>query len=70
MLYAANQFDKLICSKNITESESKHKEKCGHLKVSNLKNCALMITFLFLKFDDLILRIYLKIYVYIYFRNV
>ncbi|XP_025423981.1 coiled-coil domain-containing protein 93 isoform X1 [Sipha flava] len=32
MFYAANQFDKLICSKNITESEPKRKEKCGHLK--------------------------------------
>ncbi|KAF0771641.1 coiled-coil domain-containing protein 93 [Aphis craccivora] len=32
MLYAANQFDKLNCFKNVLESESKRKEKCLHLK--------------------------------------
>lgn len=32
MLYAANQFDKLNCFKNILESEPKRKEKCLHLK--------------------------------------
>jgi hypothetical protein len=47
MFYAANQFDKLICSKNITESEPKRKEKCGHLKVSDFINCVFVITFLF-----------------------
>lgn len=47
MLYAANQFDKLICSKNITENELKCKEKCGHIKVFNLINCALIMIFIF-----------------------
>jgi len=37
MLYAANQFDKLICFKNVLESDIKHKERCNHLKVSSIK---------------------------------
>jgi len=36
MLYAANQFDKLICFKNSSESEPRHKERCLYLKVSSL----------------------------------
>lgn len=38
MLYAANQFDKLNCFKNVLESEPKRKEKCLHLKVSSIKD--------------------------------
>lgn len=37
MLYAANQFNKFICFKNILESELKHKERCNYLRVSIIK---------------------------------
>lgn len=36
MLYAANQFNKLICFKNSSENEPKRKERCLYLKVSSL----------------------------------
>jgi len=41
MHYAANQFDKLISSQNIKESEPKRKERCAHLKVSFIINSSL-----------------------------
>lgn len=66
MHYASNQFDKLICFKNIVECEPKRKERCVYLKVSystNIKLClnSLIILLLYLRWLSIEPTCYLQV---------